>query len=84
MTYHIIDKIPQNYRERIAQQCAVSDYGFELFDQLIAEQLPKEVLWTGDELIAPIDWEGELDLDEIIGRAADKILASDDSRIWVE
>ncbi len=83
-TNHVIAQIPADYRSLIDSQNSVTDYGYELFDELISKQLPAEVYWCGNELIAPIDWDGEIDIREIIGRAAEQIIESSDDRIWAD
>ena len=81
-TNRVIAKIPGDYRSRIDAQSAATEYGYELYDRLIAEQLPEEVYWVGDDLVAPIDYDGEIDIESILDKAAEQIMSSSDEAIW--
>lgn len=81
-TNHVIARIPGDYRNRIDAQDAVSEFGYELYDRLISEQLPDEVYWAGDELLAPVDFDEDIDIESILDKAAEQIMNSSDERIW--
>ena len=53
---------------------ALTDKGQEKLDELICSQLHDDVSWCGDELIAPVDWDGAIEIDEIISAARDEII----------
>lgn len=71
-TMNIIGRIPMDYNDFGA--AALSDKGREKLDELICSQLHNDVFCCGDELIAPVDWDGELDVNEIITAARDQMV----------
>ena len=71
-TMHVIGRIPMDYNDFGAD--ALTDKGREKLDELICNRLPDAVYWCGDELIAPVDWDGAIEIDEIISAARDEII----------
>ena len=71
-TMHVIGRIPMDYNDFGAD--ALTEIGQKKFDDLISKRLPDAVYWCGDELIAPVDWDGELDVNEIISAARDQMM----------
>ena len=71
-TMNIIGRIPMDYNVFGAD--ALNDKGREKLDELICNRLPDAVYWCGDELIAPVDWGGAIEIDEIISAARDEIM----------
>ena len=71
-TMHVIGRIPMDYNDFGAD--ALTDKGREKLDELICYRLPDAVYWCGDELIAPADWDGAIEIDEIISAARDEII----------
>lgn len=71
-TMHVIGRIPMDYNE--FGTYALTDKGQEKLDELICNRLPDAVYWCGDDLIAPVDWDGELDVNEIIAAARDQMV----------
>ena len=79
-TMHVIGRIPMDYNDFGAD--ALTDKGQEKLDELISNRLPDAVYWCGDELIAPVDWDGELDVNEIISSARDQMVDFNDEEYW--
>ena len=71
-TMHVIGRIPMDYNDFGA--AALTHKGQKKLDELICCQLHNDVSWCGDELIAPVDWDGELDVNEIISAARDQMM----------
>lgn len=71
-TMHVIGRIPMDYNDFGAD--ALTDKGREKLDELISKRLPDAVYWCGDDLIAPVDWDGAIEIDEIISAARDEIM----------
>ena len=65
----------------------LNDLGWDLFDKIVASLLPESVEWCGDDLIAPVDFDGEVDVHAILEAAVEKIWSIDEVEgelIWVE
>ena len=60
-----------------------SEEGQEKFDELISKQIPEALSWCGDEILAPIDYDGDFDIDEAIILAATIMMEKyDDDKYW--
>ena len=81
-TMKVIARMPLNYND--FGRYALTDEGYERYDAIISEMLPGEVSWCGNELLAPVDYDGELDLDDIIERAGDQMLNNEDGKYWLD
>ena len=80
-TMTVIARIPLDYKD--FGQYALNEAGEEKFDELIAELLPDEASWCGDEILAPVDADIDIDINEIISAASEKMLNLSDE-YWEE
>ena len=71
---HIIARMPLNYKD--FGPFTIKETGEEKFDELIANRLPDEAAWCGDEILAPVDSGIEIDINEIIEEAAEEMLSN--------
>lgn len=78
----VIARMPLNYND--FGRYAMTDEGYERYDEIISGMLPDEVSWCGNELLAPADYDGELDLDDIIERAGNQMLNNEDGEYWLD
>ena len=69
---HIIARMPLNYKD--FGPFTIKEAGEEKFAELISNRLPDDAAWCGDEILAPIDSDIEIDIEEIIADAAEEIL----------
>lgn len=81
-TMKVIARMPLNYND--FGRYALTDEGYERYDEIISGMLPDEVSRCGNELLAPADYDGELDLDDIIERAGDQMLNNEDGKYWLD
>lgn len=81
-TMKVIAKMPLGYND--FGSYALTERGYERFDAIISGMLPDEVSWCGDELLAPVDYDSELDLADIIERAGEQMLNNEDEQYWEE
>lgn len=68
-TMTVIDRVPTDYNDF---GYAMSETEYERFDEMIAERIPDELMWCGDEILGPIDYDQEFSLTEIIEEAAER------------
>lgn len=62
---------------------ALSEQGQEKYNELISKQIPAALSWCGDEILAPIDYDGEFDITEIISLASTIMMEEyDDDKYW--
>lgn len=79
--YTVVARVPLGYND--FGRCALSSKGIETFDQRIADALPDDLGWYGDEIIGPIDCDfGQDDFDDILSRAGEWMLANSDEDDW--
>lgn len=79
MTYTKIGTMKTNWEDLIGGY--LSEAGEELLIELIDKRLPDEVTWCdNDELLAPVDFTGDLDVGEIVSDAIDEFLRVADNR----
>lgn len=78
----VIARMPLNYND--FGRYAMTDEGYERYDEIISGMLPDEVSLCGNELLAPADYDGELDLDDIIERAGNQMLNNEDGEYWLD
>lgn len=70
-TMTVISRVPMDYN---VFGYALSETEFERFDEMIAERIPDELAWCGDEILGPIDYDQEFSVMEIIDEAAERRL----------
>lgn len=78
----VIARMPLNYND--FGRYALTEEGYERFDEIISWMLPDEVSRCEDELLAPVDYGSELDLADIIERAGDQMINNEDGRYWLD
>lgn len=62
---------------------ALSNYGMEVFDNLISKRIPSGVIWCDDELYRNANREiDDFDIDQIISEAGEELLSIDDDSLW--
>ena len=81
-TMKVIARMPLNSND--FGRYALTDEGYERYDEIISGMLPDEVSWCWNEPLAPVDYDGELDLDDIIERAGDQMLNNEDGKYWLD
>lgn len=72
-TMHVIARIPLNYKDFGVY--TIKEAGEEKFDELIANRLPEEAAWCGDEILAPVDADSDIDIGDIISAAGEEMMA---------
>ena len=79
MTYTKIGTMKTNWEDQIGGY--LSEAGEELLIELIGKRLPDNVTWCdNDELLAPVDFAGELNVGEIVSDAIAEFLRAADTR----
>lgn len=82
-TLTVWQRIPLDYND--FGGCALSEQGQEKYDELISKQIPEALSWCGDEILAPIDYDGDFDISEAISLAATIMMEEyDDEKYWEE
>ena len=76
-------RVPLNYDD--FGEYALSELGKEKYDELISNQIPEELSWVGDKILAPIDYDRDFDIIRAI-RLATIIMVDEygDDRYWEE
>lgn len=82
-TLTVWQRVPLDYND--FGGCALSEQGQEKYDELISKQIPAALSWCGDEILAPIDYDGDFDISEAISLAATIMMEEyDDEKYWEE
>ena len=68
----VIAKMPCGYDD--FGQFSLSDLGLDTYHSLIASRIPDELAWYGDEIIGSVDWDGELDIEEIVEESSREMM----------
>lgn len=81
-TNTVYQRVPGNYNDFGTH--ALSEAGLEKFDSLISEMIPDELSWCGNEIIAPIDFDGDFDINLAIEAAREKMISvfGETSEYW--
>lgn len=72
-TMHVIARIPLGYND--FGEYALNEAGEEKFVELISKRLPEEAAWCGDEILAPVDADIDIDIGDIISAAGEEMMA---------
>lgn len=59
-TLTVWQRVPLDYND--FGEYALSEQGQEKYDELISRQIPEALSWCGDEILAPIDYDGDFDI----------------------
>ncbi len=81
-TMHVIAQIPLDYND--FGEYALTDAGQDKFIELISKRLPEEAAWCGDEILAPVDADIEIEIEEIISAAAEEMISISNEDFWEE
>ena len=82
-TLTVWQRVPLDYND--LGEYALSEQGQEKYDELISKQIPEALSWCGNEILAPIDYDGYFDIREAIRLAAIIMIKEyDDDKYWVE
>ena len=83
-TTTVYQRVPGNYND--FGTYALSEAGLEKFDNLISEMIPEDLSWCGDEIIGPVDFNGDFDVNIIIDAAREKMISEfgETSEYWEE
>lgn len=82
-TLTVWQHVPLDYND--FGEYALSEQGQEKYDELISKQIPEALSWCGDEILAPIDYDGDFDINEAITLASTIMMEEyDDEKYWEE
>lgn len=80
-TLTVWQRVPLDYND--FGEYALSEQGQEKYDELISKQIPEALSWCGDEILAPIDYDGDFDINEAITLASTIMTEEyDDDKYW--
>ena len=72
-TMHVIARIPLGYND--FGEYALNEAGEEKFVELISKRLPEEAALCGDEILAPVDADIDIDIGDIISATGEEMMA---------